>query len=56
MRWPFDVVKKLASGVPKCGVFIVVTLRNLGNQSSVSPLAPQREGDATSRASSPPVE
>ena len=56
MRWPFEVVKKLASGVPKCGVFIIVTVRKRGNHSSVTAVAPQRAGDATSRASSPPVE
>jgi hypothetical protein len=38
-RWPFDVVKKLASGVPKCGVFIVVTLRSRGSHASVAAVA-----------------
>jgi hypothetical protein len=39
IRWPFDVAKKLASGVPKCGVFIIVTVRKRGNQSRVAAVA-----------------
>jgi hypothetical protein len=51
------VAKKLARGVPKCGVFIVVTLARRDLHESFSAETPSVTlGDATSRASSPPVE
>ena len=55
-RWPIAVTKKLASGVPWCGVFIVVTLRSRGNHASTVGGIELVAGEATSRASSPPVE
>ena len=56
-RPPLTVVKKLASGVPKCGVLIVVMLTSRSRQARApGGAASEALGDATSRASSPPVE
>ena len=46
----------MASGVPKCGVFIDVTDRSRGIHSRCAVAPRVTFGDATSRASSPPVE
>jgi hypothetical protein len=56
-RWPLIVVKKLASGVPRWGALMVVTLARRDRHASVRFRSEREElGDATSRASSPPVE
>ncbi len=56
-RWPETVAKNDASGVPKCGVFMVMTERKRRPQArgrgSPDTLT---EGEAMRRASRPPVE
>ena len=56
-RWPLTVANMVASGVPKCGVLMVVTLARRGSHGRGSSVwGTAANGVATSRASRPPVE